>query len=105
MAKKVKRELVPTNDPNLENVEEDRSFEIEYDEETNEVVFVHHYRRHWGDGFDADTEHGLDIDETNRLIYILMEMLEAQKKNIKTFEEKQTLSLTEKNPLQDNNKT
>ena len=52
MAKKLKKMAKQIIDLNLEEVDEEHSFEIEYDEETNEVLLVHHYRRQWGDGFD-----------------------------------------------------
>lgn len=81
MAKKIKKKAPsPTNDSRLEQVDQERAFEIEYDEELNEVVFVHHYRYQWGDGFDADVEHGLNLQETNDLIITLLQLLEVQKK-------------------------
>lgn len=104
-SKKIKKEqqLTPTQDPNLEPVDEDRAFEIEYDEETNEVVFVMHYRRHWGDDMDADVEHGLTLEENNSLICSLMEILEVQKQKLivqkgTVLEVKSTHDLIEGNP-------
>lgn len=103
--KKVKKEqqLTPTQDPMLEPVDEDRAFEIEYDEETNEVVLVMHYRRHWGDDMDADVEHGLTLEENNSLICSLMEILEVQKQKTiiqkgTVLEVKSTPELVEGNP-------
>lgn len=103
--KKKKPEFpAPTIDPNLEKVDEDRAFEIEYDEETNEAIIVNHYRRQWGDGFDADVEHGLNVEENNALITTLMEILEMQKKKAMAnvgvqFETVSTPILLESNPL------
>ena len=84
MAKKIKKmaKQMPIIDPNLEEVEEEHSFEIEYDEETNEALLVHHYRRQWGDGFDADVEHAYDIEQNTDLINDLMEILERQKQKV-----------------------
>ena len=48
MAKKIKKmaKQMQIIDPNLEEVEEEHSFEIEYDEETNEALLVHHLFLH-----------------------------------------------------------
>jgi hypothetical protein len=99
-----KKQLTPTVDPKLEPVDEERSFEVEFDEETNEVVFVMHYRRHWGDEMDADVEHGLTLEENNHLIVTLLEYLEAQKTNLlmrrgTVMEVKSTHELVEGNPV------
>ena len=105
MAKKLKKMAKQIIDPNLEEVDEEHSFEIEYDEETNEVLLVHHYRRQWGDGFDADVEHAYDIEQNTHLISDLMEILEQQKKKVIDFAitkglliEKSTPELIEGNP-------
>ena len=100
MAKKMKKQIViaPTHDPNLEEVTEDRAMEIEYDEETNEAVIVHHYRRQWGDGFDADVEHGFSIEENSDLIGTLMSILNAQKQHALVLVATET-ALTEKSTL------
>ena len=82
MGKKLKKIAKQIIDPNLEEVDEEHSFEIEYDEETNEVLLVHHYRRQWGDGFDADVEHAYDIEQNTGLINELMEVLEQQKQAV-----------------------
>lgn len=99
----------PVVDPHLEEVGEEHAFEIEYDEETNEVVLVHHYRNKWGDGFDADIEQGLNIEENSALISTLMEILEEQKKQVIAIAvqkgvlvEKLTPEPIESNPLKDN---
>lgn len=108
MGKKLKKQAKQTIDPNLEEVSEEHAFEVEYDEETNEVVMVHHYRRHWGDGFDADIEHGLDIEENAQLMNMLTEILEQQKKKVIDLAitkglliEKSTPITIEGNPSQD----
>lgn len=105
MGKKVKKLAKQIIDPNLEEVDEEHSFEIEYDEETNEVLLVHHYRRQWGDGFDADVEHAYDIEQNTGLISELMEILEKQKQKVIDFAiakgliiEKSTPELIEGNP-------
>ena len=103
MAKKIKKKAMPapTNDPRLEAVGEDRAFEIEFDEETNEVVFVHHYRQQWGDGFDADVEHGLNLQENNDLICTLLQLLERQKnKAASLLPHVPTPAIEEGNPAQ-----
>ena len=107
MAKKLKKMAKQIIDPNLEEVDEEHAFEIEYDEETNEVLLVHHYRRQWGDGFDADVEHAYDIEQNTGLITELMEILEKQKQKVINFAiqkgliiEKSTSTLIEGNPAQ-----
>ena len=107
MAKKLKKMAKQIVDPHLEEVDEEHSFEIEYDEETNEVLLVHHYRRQWGDGFDADVEHAYDIEQNTGLIRELMEVLEQQKQKVINFAiakgliiEKSTPELIEGNPSQ-----
>lgn len=114
MPKKVKKQpkqvkqLKQIDDPKLEQVDEEHAFEIEYDEETNEAVLVHHYRRQWGDGFDADVEHGWSIDDTQAVILELTEILELQKKKLLDqaisqglLIQKSTPEMIEGNPLQD----
>ena len=81
MGKKLKKST-PIIDPNLEVIEEEHAFEIYYDDETNEAILVHHYRREWGDGFDSDVEHGYGIERNTSLINSLMEILEQQKKAV-----------------------
>jgi hypothetical protein len=107
MAKKIKRSKIEGvyKDPNLEEVGEERAFEIELDDETNEVIFVNHYRQKWGDGFDADIEHGFNIVEAEQIVIVIMQMIKYLKeKNIATVAEKVTINPTEGNPLQNNNK-
>ena len=82
MAKKLKKQVKQIIDPNLEEVDEEHAFEIEYDEETNEAVLVHHYRRQWGDGFDSDVEHGWGIEQNSYCIQQLMGILELQKQKV-----------------------
>lgn len=108
MAKKIKKRpstsIAPV-DPNLEEVGEERAFEVELDEEENEVVFVNHYRQAWGDGFDADVEHGLNLDEAKQLIGVLFNMVSTIELKLKAMEvmaEKSTIVPVEKNPLKDN---
>lgn len=103
MAKKLKKRPVSAEpmDPNLEQVDEDRAFEIELDEESNEVVMVHHYRRMWGDGFNADVEHGLNIEEARSLVSILLDMITVMDQRAKRdLVEKATMEPIEGNPLQ-----
>ena len=102
MSKKLKKRPVSAEpvDPNLEDVDEDRAFAIELDEELNEVVMVHHYRRKWGDGFDADVEHGLNIEEARTLVSILLDLITAMDQRVKSdLVEKATLEPIEGNPL------
>lgn len=104
MAKKIKVKKQRANtgteieDPNLEDIGNERGFEVELDEETNEIVFVMHYRRRFGDDFDADTEHGLNTEETAELIGVLIGFME-QIKNKKMIE-RATLPVIEGNPMQ-----
>mgnify|MGYP001618019004 CR=1 FL=1 len=105
MAKKIKRK--PSSgeyvDPNLEVVDEDRAFEIELDEELNEIVLVHHYRRKWGDEFDADVEHGLNMDEARALVGALVTLMEVIDQKMKAeLVEKATPIPVEGNPLKNN---
>jgi len=105
MAKKIKRSKTgaPAVDPNLEEVEEERAFEIELDEESNEILFVHHYRRMWGDGFDSDIEHVFTVEEARQMVVVLMKMIDDIRTNaMRNIEEKATPTPIEKNPLRDN---
>lgn len=102
MTKKIKRKPIGQVhvDPELEEVGEDRAFEIELDEETNEIIFVHHYRRKWGDGMDSDVEHGLNMEEAGELIGAMMSMMDEVNKRL--LVEKSTPELIEGNPMKDN---
>lgn len=112
MAKKIKRnpemdDLAKRNAAQLEDVGEERAFEVELDEETQEVVFVHHYRRKFGDDFDADVEHCMVLEEAHDLVNTLIQMVEELKKlriaQVATMVvEKPTVELIEKNPMKDN---
>lgn len=107
MGKKIKRSKVEGayQDPNLEPVGEDRAFEIEMDEETNEVIFVHHYRIKWGDGFDADIEHGFGVEEANDIVVAMLDIIEEiRKKALTKLPEKSTPDLIEGNPIKENKK-
>jgi len=87
--------------PLLEEVEEERAFEVELDDETNEIIFVHHYRRKWGDEFEADIEHGLNIEEAGELVGVMLQMIELiQKKAMIEKIQKSTPTPVEGNPLQ-----
>ena len=90
-------------DPELEEVSDDRGFEVELDEDTNEIIFVHHYRRKWGDEFEADTEHALNMDEAGELIGVMVSMMEHVKS--KLLVEKSTPTPIEGNPMQGPNMT
>lgn len=81
MAKKIKKKA-PVQEPivELEDVSQDQAFECELDTDTREIVFVNHYRREWGDGFDADVEHGMTIDETKQFIVALLGMIDELEK-------------------------
>ena len=105
MAKKIKKRPISQEpvDPNLEAVEEERAFEVEFDEDDNEIIFVHHYRRKWGDGFDADVEHGLNMEEAAELIGVMTNIMEMVKK--KLLIEKVMNTPQEGNPLQSNKNT
>lgn len=103
MAKKIKRSKTEGTyvDPNLEEVEEDRAFEIEYDEETNEILLVHHYRRKWGDDFEGDVEHGMNISEAKELVVVMLRLIDLMDSRLRvTIKEKSTPIPIEGNPLQ-----
>jgi hypothetical protein len=111
--KKIKRSKTgpPPVDPNLEEVSEDRQFEIAYDEDDNEVIIVNHYRRKWGDEMDADVEHGWNISETRAVVQTLNELIDIMLKvetDRRLFQigdklvEKSTPELIEGNPLKNN---
>lgn len=112
MAKKIKRnpemdDLAKRHAAQLEDVGEERAFEIELDEETQEVIFVYHYRRKFGDDFDADIEHGMVLEEVFELTNTLIQMMEELKKLrlaqvAATVVEKPTIDPVEKNPMKDN---
>lgn len=106
MAKKIKKQAKQIEDPNLELIDEEHAFAIEYDEETNEAVLVHHYRRQWGDGFSADVEHGYNVEQNTNLINELLVILELQKQKVLQnaiaaglIVEKSTPELKEGNPM------
>jgi hypothetical protein len=108
--KKIKKKMIlPTNDPKLDDVDEDRQKEIFYDEDTNEVVIIHHYRRQWGDGFDADIDELLNIEENNEFIVVLLSFLERQKQYLSRMKESMeknlpvvsTIELKETNPMKE----
>ena len=102
MAKKIKRKPMGAAfiDPELEEVGEERAFELELDEETNEILFVHHYRRAWGDDMDADVEHGLNMEEAGEVVGVMLNMIDDVKKRL--LVEKATPEPIEGNPLKDN---
>lgn len=107
--KKIKRSKtgIPAVDPNLEEVDEERAFEIEIDEDEKEVVLVHHYRRMWGDEMDADVEHCLNVQEAGEFIGALINAIDViQKLTVAERDaqlvEKATILPEEKNPLKDN---
>jgi hypothetical protein len=113
MGKKIKRSKTgpPPVDPNLEEVDEDRAFAVEYDEDDNEAVLVNHYRRKWGDGFDSDVEHRLNIEEAKALVAVLIQIIDIMIKKAnderllllaEKLVEKSTPELIEGNPLKDN---
>lgn len=113
MGKKIKRspemdDLAKKQQQMLEDVGEDRAFEVELDEEAEEIVMVHHYRRKWQDDFDADIEHVLTLEEAEDLVSTLVQMTEIlrkarMEKAIETVGEKSTIEPIEKNPMQGNN--
>ena len=98
MAKKIKRSPTskPLEDPELEEVDEERSFGLEYDEETNDVVMVCHYRRQWGDSVDADIEHLWNMEETLDTINILTEFSKLQQQFMINKAIREGLVITEK---------
>jgi hypothetical protein len=105
--KKIKRSKTgqPAIDPNLEEVGEDRAMEFDIDEDTKEIIIVHHYRRKWGDEVDADIDHIYTIEEAGDLIRVLSNMIEDVKKLINEernalLVEKATPKPIEGNPLQ-----
>ena len=107
--KKIKRSKTntPTVDPKLEEVGEERAFEIEIDEEEKEVVLVHHYRRKWGDELEGDVEHCMTIEETGELIAALINCVDELQKLEATEKEallvhKATPTPIENNPMKDN---
>lgn len=110
MAKKIKKrpnQSREVEDPNLESVDEDRAFEVWLDEETEEIVNVHHYRRKFGDEFEADIEHALNLDEAKQYVMCLLGFIESlEKLRLKSdkVEEKQLPELVEGNPAQGSKK-
>ena len=109
MAKKIKRSKTgaPAVDPNLDEVDEDRAMEFDIDEESKEIIILHHYRRKWGDEFDADVDHIYTVEEAGSLISVLLNLIE-EVKHMMAIErdallvEKSTPIPIEKNPLKDN---
>jgi hypothetical protein len=107
MGKKIKRSKTgaPAVDPNLEDVGEDRAMEFDIDEETKEIIIVHHYRRKWGDEFDSDTEHIYTLSEVKDLVSILIRLMDEVQRMMVAERDallihKSTPNLIEGNPLQ-----
>jgi len=105
--KKIKRKPTgsPIIDPKLDEVDEDRAMEFDIDEESKEIIIVHHYRRKWGDEMDGDIDHIYTIEEAGELIGVLAHMIEDVKKMIAAerdalLVEKATPIPIEGNPLQ-----
>lgn len=102
MGKKIIKKRANTSeevpDSMLEEVEEGRALELEEDEETNEVIFVCHYRRKWGDDFDADVEHGFDIEQAAHLAISILQIIDNIKNRMLIV--KSTLAPIEGNPMQ-----
>lgn len=78
MGKKLikKKQVVPVQE--LEEVTEDQAIEIVYDEDTNELVIINHYRTVWGDGIDADMEQCMNIEQSKSYIGALLDILKSQ---------------------------
>jgi len=107
--KKIKRSKtgLPPVDPQLDEVEEERAFEIQIDEQDKEIVLMHHYRRKWGDEFDSDIDHCLNIQEASELvgaligaIEVLKKLMIAERDALLVDIEKRTPEPIEGNPLQ-----
>lgn len=102
MAKKIKKK----SNVEVENIGKERAFEVEYDEETNEIVFVHHYRVDWGDGFDSDVEHCMNLEELKSFLGVILNVMnemENKERESIGFVEKAIPETYEGNPLKDNN--
>ena len=111
MAKKIKRSKQEGSyvDPKLmpvEEIGEERTFEIELDEEENEVIFVHHYRIAFGDGFDADIEHGFSVEDAKSIVVVMLSMIdEIEKKQVaekEKFMKEQGLEKATPEPIEGN---
>jgi hypothetical protein len=79
MSKKIKKRVnqgTVQEDPNLEPVDDDRIFEVELDEETEEIINVHHYRYKFGDEFEADIEHAMTLDDAKQYVMCLLSFIE-----------------------------
>jgi hypothetical protein len=101
MAKKIKKRPKTSEtieDPNLDEVGEDRSFEMELDEETNEIVFVCHYRHKWGDELDGDVEHIFNMEEAMNIVSWLTDAITSVRNRLMI--EKATMVPIEGNPMQ-----
>ena len=83
----------------MEQLEEE-GFDIELDEETLEVVLIHHYRRKWGHELDADIEHRMNMEEAMQLVVTVLQMIEIVRN--KVIQEKVLVVPEEGNPLQNN---
>lgn len=105
--KKIKRSKTgpPAVDPQLDEVDEERAFEIQIDEEEKEIVLTHHYRRKWGDEFDADIDHCLNIEEASEFVAALLGAIDVLNKiaiveRDTVLVEKSTPRPIEGNPMQ-----
>ncbi len=82
---------------NPEEIE--RELEIEFNEETGEVIFVTVFRFAWGDPLDADIEHVLSLDEAYDLARAILEHYEKMKS--KVLKEKEVSIAAEGNPIKE----
>lgn len=85
-------------DPNLEEVGDNRGIGMFVNPDTKEVIFACHYRRKWGDQFDADIDHVYSLDEIKQMTITLLGFIEI----LSTVEvpEKATPVPIEGNPAQ-----
>jgi hypothetical protein len=83
MAKKIKKKRQETepvfSELELDIVGVEDSFEVDFDDKTNEIIFVNHYRKEWGDGFDADMEQALNMEDAAELIQTMLIYVEKQR--------------------------
>src|SRR5688500_5151708 len=73
---------VAEQEEKLDDVTQDQSFEINVDEEDmhQPVVFIDHYRKAWGDDFDADIDKGFTVAEIKDLIVYLLHCVDVLEK-------------------------
>jgi hypothetical protein len=81
MGKKIK---VDTSKVNINVGSEDEpSFEVSYDEESNEMILTFHLRKKWGDLIDESVDEFFDVDSVRELLGVITLIYDSMCKRAK----------------------